>query len=211
MAFPASRVGSDMQEYAEPLQRLIEQFRRLPGIGGKTAVRMAFSVLSFSEEEARDFADAIVDAKCKIKDCRICGNFSMGDVCPICADPERDRSLICVVENARDIMAFERAREYRGLYHVLGGALSPVNGITPEALHLKELVSRASTGEVREVIVATDPDVEGEATAMYIARILAPFPVKISRLAYGIPVGGNLEYTDEVTLNRALIGRRDLS
>ena len=200
-----------MQEYAEPLQRLIEQFRRLPGIGGKSAVRMAFSVLSFSDEEAEAFADAITDAKRSIRSCRVCGNFSTGDICPICADPERERSVVCVVENARDVLAFERVREYRGLYHVLGGALSPVNGVTPDALRLRELVDRVAEGELREIIVATDPDVEGEATAMYIARILAPYGVKITRLAYGVPVGGNLEYTDEVTLNRALLGRRDLS
>lgn len=200
-----------MQEYAEPLQRLIEQFRKLPGIGGKSAVRMAFSVLSFSEEEAEAFSEAILDAKHKIKSCHICGNYSTGDICPICGDPERDRSIVCVVEQARDILAFERVREYRGLYHVLGGALSPVNGITPDALRIRELVARAGEGELREVIVATDPDVEGEATAMYIARLLAPYDIKITRLAYGVPVGGNLEYTDEVTLNRALLGRRDLS
>ncbi len=200
-----------MQEYAEPLQRLIEQFRRLPGIGGKSAVRMAFSVLSFSEEEAGAFAEAILDAKRCIKSCHVCGNYSTGDVCPICSDPERDRSLVCVVENARDILAFERVREYRGLYHVLGGALSPVNGITPDALRIRDLVDRVASGEIREIIVATDPDVEGEATAMYLARVLSPYAVKITRLAYGVPVGGNLEYTDEVTLNRALLGRRDLS
>lgn len=200
-----------MQEYAEPLQRLIEQFRRLPGIGGKSAVRMAFSVLSFSEEEATAFAEALLDAKRKIHSCEVCGNFSTGSICPICADPERDRTVVCVVENARDILAFERVREYRGLYHVLGGALSPVNGITPDSLRIRDLLSRVGEGEIREVIVATDPDVEGEATAMYLARVLAPYEVKISRLAYGIPVGGNLEYTDEVTLNRALLGRRDLS
>ena len=200
-----------MQEYAEPLQRLVEQFRRLPGIGGKSAVRMAFSVLSFTEEEAEAFAEAVVDAKRKIHSCTTCGNFSTGSICPICADPERDRTVVCVVENARDILAFERVREYRGLYHVLGGALSPVNGVTPDSLRIRDLLSRVGAGEIREVIVATDPDVEGEATAMYLARVLSPYEVKISRLAYGIPVGGNLEYTDEVTLNRALLGRRDLS
>ena len=199
-----------MQEYAEPLQRLIEQFRRLPGIGGKSAVRMAFAVLSFSDEEAEAFADAVTDAKRSIRSCRVCGNFSTGDVCPICADPERERSVVCVVENARDILAFERVREYRGLYHVLGGALSPVNGVTPDAIRLRELVERVAEGELREIIVATDPDVEGEATAMYIARILAPYEVKITRLAYGVPVGGNLEYTDEVTLFRAIEGRATL-
>ncbi len=204
-------MGSDMQDYAEPLQRLVEQFRRLPGIGGKSAVRMAFAVLSFSEEEAREFSEAIIDAKERITSCRRCGNYSVGEICPICADPERDRGLVCVLENARDILAFERVREYRGLYHVLGGSLSPVNGITPDALNIKALVDRVAEGEIREIIVATDPDVEGEATAMYLARILAPYEIKITRLAYGIPVGGNLEYTDEVTLNRALLGRRDLS
>ena len=145
-----------MQEYAEPLQRLIEQFRRLPGIGGKSAVRMAFAVLSFSDEEAEAFADAVTDAKRSIRSCRVCGNFSTGDVCPICADPERERSVVCVVENARDILAFERVREYRGLYHVLGGALSPVNGVTPDAIRLRELVERVAEGELREIIVATD-------------------------------------------------------
>lgn len=200
-----------MQEFVEPLQRLIDHFRRLPGIGGKTAIRLAFSVLSATEEEAESFADAIRDAKRSIKSCSICGNFCTGDICPICGDPERDTSVICVVENARDVLAFERVREFRGLYHVLGGALSPVNGITPDALHLDRLLNRVRGGTVSEVIVATDPDVEGEATAMYIAGILSDTGVKISRLAYGVPVGGNLEYTDEVTLNRALLGRRDLS
>ena len=200
-----------MQEYIEPLQRLIEQFRRIPGVGGKSAVRMAFSVLSFSDEEADAFAEAIHDAKHKIRPCRVCGNITVGELCPVCADPERDRSLVCVVEQARDILAFERVREYRGLYHVLGGVLSPMNGTTPDSLRIGELVERVKNESIREIIVATDPDVEGEATAMYIARLLAPYEVKITRLAYGIPVGGNLEYTDEVTLNRALQGRRDLS
>lgn len=200
-----------MQEYAEPLARLIEQFRKLPGVGSKSAARMAFSVLAFSEKEAEAFAEAVLDAKRIIKNCRVCGNYSIGETCPICADIERDRTTVCVVENARDILAFERAREYRGLYHVLGGALSPVNGITPDALRIPALVERVRQGEIQEVIVATDPDVEGEATAMYLARVLAVHGVKVTRLAYGIPVGGNLEYTDEVTLSRALIGRRDLS
>ncbi len=200
-----------MQEYIEPLQRLIEQFRRIPGVGGKSAVRMAFSVLALGEEEADAFADAIRDAKHKIRPCSVCGNITVGELCPVCADPERDRSLVCVVEQARDILAFERVREYRGLYHVLGGVLSPMNGITPDSLRIKELLERVKSGEIREIIVATDPDVEGEATAMYLARILSSQDVKITRLAYGIPVGGNLEYTDEVTLNRALEGRRDLS
>ncbi len=200
-----------MQEYAEPLQRLIEMFRHIPGIGGKSAVRMAFSVLSFSDEEATAFSEAILDAKRKIRPCRVCGNYTTGEICPVCADPDRDRGVICVVEQARDVLAFERVREYRGLYHVLGGALSPMNGITPDSLRIAGLRERVAAGDVREVIVATDPDVEGEATAMYLCRILAPYSVKVARLAYGIPVGGNLEYTDEVTLNRALEGRRYLS
>lgn len=200
-----------MKEYAEPIERLIEQFRRIPGIGGKSAVRMAFSVLSFSEEDAAAFSGAILDAKRKIRPCRLCGNYTEGDVCPVCSDPERDAGLICVVEQAKDVLAFERVREYRGLYHVLGGALSPMNGITPDTLRISSLCERVRAGNVREVIVATDPDVEGEATAMYLARVLSPLSVRITRLAYGIPVGGNLEYTDEVTLNRALEGRRDLS
>ena len=200
-----------MQEYAEPLQRLIEQFRRLPSVGGKSAARMAFAVLAFSDMEAEAFAEAVLDAKRAIKSCTICGNYCTGEVCPVCSDPERDGSLVCVVENARDIIAFERAREYRGLYHVLGGALSPVNGVTPDALRISSLVARVAKGEIREIIVATDPDVEGEATAMYLVRVLSAYPVKVTRLAYGVPVGGNLEYTDEVTLNRALIGRRDLT
>ena len=200
-----------MQEYAEPLARLIEQFRRLPSVGSKSAARMAFAVLAFTDGEAEAFAEAVLDAKRSIRGCRVCGNYTIGEICPICADPDRDRGLVCVVENARDILAFERAREYRGLYHVLGGALSPVNGITPDALRIPTLIERVRQGEIHEVIVATDPDVEGEATAMYLARVLSGHGVKVTRLAYGIPVGGNLEYTDEVTLSRALLGRRDLS
>lgn len=200
-----------MQEYAEPLARLIEQFRRLPSVGSKSAARMAFAVLAFTDQEAEAFAEAVLNAKRCIKNCRVCGNYSIGEICPICADPDRDRTLVCVVENARDILAFERAREYRGLYHVLGGALSPVNGVTPDSLRIGALLDRVRQGEITEVIVATDPDVEGEATAMYLARVLASHGVKVTRLAYGIPVGGNLEYTDEVTLSRALLGRRDLS
>ena len=199
-----------MQEYAELLQRLIEQFRRLPGIGGKSAVRMAFSVLSFSEEEAGAFAEAVVDAKRKIKSCTVCGNFSTGSICPICADPERDRTVVCVVENARDILAFERVREYRGLYHVLGGVLSPLDNITHEDLTVKELVSRVAEGGVNEVIIATNPTPKGDTTAAYIARLLEDYPVTVSRLAYGIPVGADIEYADEVTLIRALEGRREL-
>ncbi len=196
------------REYIEPLQLLIDKFRKLPGVGGKSAARMAFSVLNFTKEEAESFAAAIVGAKENIKTCRICGNIAVGDICDICADPDRDRSLICVVEDARAVMAFERVREYRGLYHVLGGALSPMNGVRVADLRFSELIERLEDGNISEVIVATNPTVEGEATAMYLLRLLEPYDVKVSRLAYGIPVGGDLEYADEVTLNRAIEGRR---
>lgn len=200
-----------MAEYIEPIQKLIEAFRRLPGIGGKSAARLAFSVLNFTPEEAHAFADAVVGAKENIKTCKICCNFATAEFCPICADPDRDRSVICVVEDARAVMAFERVREYRGMYHVLGGVLSPINGVGVEALHLQELLKRLSDDEVKEVIVATNPTVEGEATAMYIARLLQPLGVNVTRLAYGLPVGADLEYADEVTLNRAILGRRELN
>lgn len=198
-----------MADYVLPLQRLIEQFRRLPGIGGKTAVRLAFSVLDSSEAQAEAFADAILSAKRDIHFCKCCCNLATEDICPICADEERDESVICVVENPKDVLAFEKVREFRGRYHVLGGVLSPMNGIGPDQLKIKELLGRV-TPELEEVIVATNPTVEGEATAMYLAKLLAPLGVAISRLAFGIPVGGDVEYTDEVTLHRALEGRRIL-
>lgn len=198
-------------EYIEPLQELIDAFRRLPGVGGKSAARMAFSVLKFSDDEARAFADAVIGAKERIRTCSVCGNIAMGEFCPICADPERDRSTVCVVEDARAVMAFERVRDYRGLYHVLGGALSPMNGVSVSDLRFDSLLSRIESGEVTEVIVATNPTVEGEATAMYLLRLLSDHDdVAVSRLAYGVPVGGDLEYADEVTLNRAIEGRRKL-
>ena len=200
-----------MAEYVLPLQRLIEQFRRLPGIGGKTAVRLAFSVLNAPEGEAEAFADAILCAKRDIHTCRICCNIATEDVCPICADPERDPTVICVVENPKDVMAFEKVREFRGRYHVLGGVLSPMNGIGPEQLRIKELLARLQDSAVSEVIVATNPTVEGETTAVYLARLLSPLGVTVSRLAFGIPVGGDVEYVDEVTLHRALEGRQKLS
>ena len=197
-----------MADYILPLQNLIDSFRKLPGIGGKTATRLAFALLSFSEEEAAAFADAVVDAKRSIHSCPICCNISLDGACPVCADPERDRRMICVVESPKDVMAFERIREYRGTYHVLGGVLSPINGIGPEQLHVKELFARLSSEEVEEILIATNPTVEGEATASYLAKMLRPFGIKISRLAYGLPVGGDLEYADEVTLHRAIEGRR---
>lgn len=199
-----------MADYILPLQNLIDSFRKLPGIGGKTATRLAFALLSFSEEEAAAFADAVMDAKRSIHACPICCNISLDGACPVCADPERDRRMICVVESPKDVMAFERIREYRGTYHVLGGVLSPINGIGPEQLHVKELFARLSSEEVEEILIATNPTVEGEATASYLAKMLRPFGIKISRLAYGLPVGGDLEYADEVTLHRAIEGRRPI-
>ena len=199
-----------MAEYIESLAKLAEKFGRLEGVGKKTAMRMAFSVLELDLEEAEDFARAILDAKEKIHLCPVCQNLTDREICPICADEERDRSVICVVTDARTVLAMEKVREYRGTYHVVHGLISPRNGITPEQLKIKELLARVATGEVGEVIVATNPTVEGEATAMYLSRLLQPFGVRVTRLAYGVPVGADLEYADEVTLYRALEGRRDV-
>lgn len=199
-----------MAEYIESLSKLAEQFVKLGGVGRKSAMRMAFSVLELSDEEADAFAESIVDAKRKIHLCPICQNLTDKDVCPVCDDTERDHALICVVSDAKTVMAMEKVREYRGVYHVLHGVLSPLNGITPDKLKIKELLTRVDSGEVREVIVATNADVEGETTAMYIARLLRPLGIKVTRLAYGIPVGADIEYADEVTLFRALQGRRDV-
>jgi recombination protein RecR len=199
-----------MAEYIESLRLLAEKFARLEGVGKKTAMRMAFSVLDMEIEEANAFASAIVEAREKIHLCPICQNLTDRDVCPICADPERDRSLICVVTDARAVFAMEKVREYRGVYHVLHGLISPMNGITPDRLKIKELLARVEEGEVEEVIVATNPTVEGEATAMYLSRLLKPLGIPVTRLAYGVPVGGDLEYADEITLFRALEGRREV-
>ncbi|MBQ7320574.1 MAG: recombination protein RecR [Clostridia bacterium] len=199
-----------MAAYIESLQHLAEQFGQLQGVGRKSAMRMAFSVLDMSEEEAAEFAQAIMDAKRKIHLCPVCQNLTDRELCHVCEDPQRDRGVICVVEDAKAVLSMEKVREYRGVYHVLHGVISPVNGITPDQIRLKELLARMEDEEVREVIVATNPTVEGEATAMYISRLLKPFGVKVTRLAYGIPVGGDLEYADEVTLYRALEGRRDV-
>ena len=199
-----------MADYIESLQNLAEKFGRLPGVGRKSAMRMAFAVLELSEEEAAEFANSITEAKQRIHLCPVCQNLTDRDLCPVCADLSRDRSVICVVEDARDGMSIEKVREYRGMYHVLHGVISPVNGITPDKIKLKELLERIGTDdEVKEIIVATNPTVEGEATAMYIARLVKPLGIKVTRLAYGMPVGGDLEYADEVTLYRALEGRRD--
>ena len=199
-----------MAEYIESLRLLAEKFARLEGVGKKTAMRMAFSVLELEEGEAEEFARAILDAKEKIHLCPVCQNRTDREVCPICADEERDHSQICVVTDARTVLAMEKVREYRGTYHVLHGLISPMNGVTPEQLKIKELLARVGEGEVEEVIVATNPTVEGEATAMYLSKLLRPLGVRVTRLAYGVPVGADLEYADEITLFRALEGRRDV-
>ena len=190
-----------------PLTRLIEQFEGLPGIGKKTAQRLAFYVLNLPKAEAEGFAEAILQAKEKIRHCGVCQNLTDEELCPVCKNNSRDNKLICVVENPRDVIALERMREYKGTYHVLHGAISPLEGIGPDMLRIKELLTRINKDGCDEVIMATNPTVEGEATAMYISRLLKPLGVKVTRLAYGIPVGGDLEYADEITLRRALDGR----
>ncbi len=192
------------------LDKLIEQWERLPGIGHKTAVRLAFSVLSMPEEEANRFVGAIVDARKNIHECEICCNLTDGEQCSVCSAVNRDESVICVVEEPQDVLAFERTREYQGVYHVLHGTISPMDGVGPDQLRIKQLLSRVANTDVTEVIMATNPTVEGEATAMYLSRLLKPFEIKVTRLAYGIPVGGDLEYADEVTLRRSLEGRSEL-
>ena len=199
-----------MAEYIESLQNLAEQFGKLGGVGRKSALRMAFSVLDMSDEDAVAFAKAIVDAKDKIHLCPVCLNLTDREICYICEDETRDRSTICVVSDPKTVIAMEKVREYRGLYHVLHGVLSPLNGITPDKLRIKELLERVGSEEVQEVIVATNADVEGETTAMYIARLLRPLGIKVTRLAFGISVGTDIEYTDEITLFRAREGRRDV-
>ena len=190
-----------------PLQNLIDQFERMQGIGHKTAQRMAFYVLGLSSEEANAFANAITDAHTKIKQCKICCDLADDELCPICKSESRDKSVICVVEDPRDVAAIERTHEYKGTYHVLHGAISPMDNIGPDQIRIKELIARLSDGVVEEVIMATNPTVEGEATAMYISRLLKPMGITVSRLAYGVPVGADLEYADEVTLSRAMEGR----
>ncbi|HWP51871.1 MAG TPA: recombination mediator RecR [Clostridia bacterium] len=191
------------------LAKLVEQFARLPGVGRKTAQRLAYYVLSQPEQYARDFSAALLEASRSIKRCTVCQNLSDGEKCTICTNEARDRSIICVVADPRDVMAFERMREYNGLYHVLHGLISPMDGIGPDQLTIKELLARLNDG-VREVVMATNPTVEGEATAMYLSRLIKPLGIKVSRLAYGIPVGGNLEFADDVTLCRALEGRNEM-
>jgi len=199
-----------MRYFPVALERLTEQFAKLPGIGGKTAQRLAFHVLSLPLEEAEEFAQCILDAKKNVHTCQICQNLTDQEVCPICSDAQRDRSQICVVAEPRDVIAMERSREFSGVYHVLHGVISPLNHIGPDDLKIRELLSRVAQGNVTEVIMATNPDTEGEATAMYLSRLLRPLEVKVTRLAYGIPVGSQLEYADEITLLRALEGRREI-
>ena len=200
-----------MEYFPPALERLTEQFARLPGIGHKSAQRLAFFILSQSTEEVQAFSQALLDAKQLIALCPVCQNLTEGEgPCAICSSTKRDRSVLCVVASPKDVVAIERAREYEGLYHVLHGVISPMNHVGPDDLHIKELLARVSTGEIKEVIMATNPDTEGEATAMYLSRLLKPFQVKVTRLAYGIPVGSNLEYTDDATLMRALEGRQEI-
>ena len=199
-----------MEYFPAALEKLVEQFARLPGIGGKSAQRLAFHVLSLTDEEAKEFADAITSAKHTVTCCPVCRNLTDGGVCSICASNKRDGSLVCVVADPRDVVAIERAREFNGHYHVLHGVISPMNHVGPDDLEIKSLVERVSKGGIEEVIMATNPDTEGEATAMYVARLLRPFGVRVTRLAYGIPVGGHLEFSDDATLMRALEGRRDI-
>ena len=199
-----------MSEFAPSIEKLIESFERLPSIGHKTAARLAFHVLDWNEEETNAFISSIVTAKKNLKYCSKCFNITDNDPCPICSNPKRDQSMICVVEDVRDVAAMERTHEYRGVYHVLHGSISPMNGIGPDDIKIKELLSRLMEGNVKEVILATNPRVEGEATAMYISKLIKPMGINATRIAHGIPVGGDLEYTDEITLTKALEGRREI-
>lgn len=199
-----------MSGYIEPVERLADMFRRLEGVGKKSAMKMAFSVLDLSESEARAFAEAVIAVKTEVKLCSICQNISVEEVCPICQNAKRDREVICVAEDSRALHAIEKSGVYNGMYHVLHGTISPMHGIGPDKLKIRELLARLQGGEVREVIIATNPTVEGEATAMYLSKLISPLGVKVSRIANGVPVGGDLEYADEVTLRRAIEGRRVL-
>jgi len=196
--------------YSESVQKLIKEFEKFPGIGHKTAVRLAFYVLEADEKFAKEMADAIIEAKSKVKFCSTCFNLTDTDPCLICSNVKRDKELLCVVEDVKDVVAMEKTHEFKGMYHVLHGAISPMNNVSAADIKIKELVSRLSNNEIKEVIVATNPTIEGEATAMYISRLLKPLGVKVTRIAHGIPVGGDLEYTDEITLIKALEGRREM-
>ena len=197
-----------MEVFIEPIGRLINEFSKLPGVGKKTAQRYAYRAINMSEGEARAFAEAIVNVKKKVRYCKICGNFTEEEICSVCAT--RDRSVICVVKEPKDVVALEKLHEFKGVYHVLHGVIDPINGVSPNDIRVKELLGRVKDGQVKEVIMATNPDVEGEATAMYIAKLLAPLGISVTRLAHGIPIGSELEYTDEVTLSRALLERKPI-
>ena len=199
-----------MSMYSPSIEKLIQSFEKLPSIGNKTAARLAFYILNASEEETNDFISSIVEAKKNLKYCSKCYNISDTDPCPICSNPKRDQSEICVVEDVRDIVAMEKTHEFRGVYHVLHGSISPMNGVGPDDIKIKELLARLMDGQVKEVILATNPRVEGEATAMYLSKLIKPLGIKVTRIAHGIPVGGDLEYTDEITLTKALEGRREI-
>ena len=199
-----------MNHFAAPIAKLIEELSKLPGVGNKTAQRLAFYIIDRPMSEVAELADSIIEAKKNIKYCKICCNLTDSDICGLCESPKREASIICVVQDPRDVAAIEKMREYKGLYHVLHGAISPMEGIGPEEIRIKELLKRIGENEITEVILATNPNIEGEATAMYISRLLKPFGIRITRIAHGIPVGGDLEYADEVTLMKAMEGRREI-
>ncbi len=199
-----------MSYYSPTIERLIENFEKLPSIGHKTATRLAFYMLNLNEEGINEFINSITEAKKKLKYCSKCFNITDTDPCPICSNPKRDQSIICVVEDVRDVVAMERTHEFKGVYHVLHGSISPMNGVGPEDIKIKELLERLKDTDVKEIIIATNPRVEGEATAIYLSKLIKPIGIKVTRIAHGIPVGGDLEYTDEVTLSKALEGRREL-
>ncbi|MCI9178077.1 MAG: recombination protein RecR [Clostridia bacterium] len=199
-----------MSYYAPSIEKLIESFEKLPSIGNKTAARLAFHILDATEEETNEFVQSILEAKKNLKYCSSCYNITDIDPCPICSNQNRDHTTICVVEDVRDVVAMERTHEFKGIYHVLHGSISPMNGVGPDDIKIKELLAHLMEGQVKEIILATNPRVEGEATAMYISKLVKPLGIKVTRIAHGIPVGGDLEYTDEVTLSKALEGRREL-
>jgi len=199
-----------MNDYIEPIARLINELSRLPGIGTKTAQRLAYHIINMPEEQVKELAESIFDVKRKIHYCSICGNITDQDPCGVCSNSRRDPAILCVVKDPRDVIAMERTRDFNGQYHVLHGTISPMEGIGPDDIRIKELLERVKDGKVKEVIMATNPDIEGEATAVYVARLLKPLGVKVSRIAHGIPVGGDLEYADEVTLSKAIEGRREM-
>ncbi|GAA0233695.1 recombination mediator RecR [Metaclostridioides mangenotii] len=199
-----------MQEYTMPINRLIEEFSKLPGVGRKTAQRLAFHVINMDEKDVKELSQAILDAKSDIKYCSICCNIADSDPCSICSNKNRSSNVICVVEDSRDVAAMEKIREFNGQYHVLNGVISPMDGVGPEMLNVKELIQRLGNQDVKEIIMATNPTIEGEATAMYIAKLVKPMGIKTTRIAHGLPVGGDLEYADEVTISKALEGRREI-